>query len=185
MRSFLVFLFAIGLATSVAADEITESLELAIEYYEEGDVAGALDELAYTTQLLTELKAQGLGEFMPEPPEGWTMRMDEDPGLAGAFGGGIVAVGIYTHEESGDYAEITMMADNAVVNSMGMMLGNSTMMASLGKIVRIKRQNFVDQGDELSGMIGKVLIQANISSGDTGALQEILEGIDFRELDRF
>lgn len=50
-----------------AADDITDALGAAIEAYEDGDVAEALEEVAYATQLLNNLQAAGLTEFLPEP----------------------------------------------------------------------------------------------------------------------
>ena len=164
-------------------DEIAETLQSAMEAYEDGDIRYALDELAYATQLLNALVAEGLQDYLPEPLEGWTMTLDDEAGQGMAFmGGGTVARGEYTGP--GQSFSITLMADNPMVTSMGAMLGNSQMMAAMGGIERINRQNFLNQDGDLSALIAnRILIQAE--DGDTQTMIEHLETMDFREMMNF
>jgi hypothetical protein len=55
-----------------------------------------------------------------------------------------------------------MVADNPMVGAMAGMLGNASVMATMGRIERINGESFLNADDELSGLIGgRVLIQAN------------------------
>jgi hypothetical protein len=79
---------------------------------------------------------------------------------------------------------ITLMADNPMVAQMGAMLGNRAMMAMMGEIVRVNRENFLRQDADLTGLIGnRVLVQA--SGGDVDVMVAHLEQMDFSELERF
>ncbi len=164
-------------------DEIMTTLQSAMDAYADGDIQYALDELAYAQQLLNGLVAEGLQAYLPEPLEGWTMTIDEEAGQGMAFmGGGTIARGEYTGP--GQSFTITLMADNPMVTSMGAMLGNSQMMATMGRIVRINRQSFLDQDGDLSALIGnRILVQAE--DGDTEVMVRHLEQMDFREMMSF
>ncbi|MBC7157047.1 MAG: hypothetical protein H5U20_05975, partial [Rhodobacteraceae bacterium] len=63
---------ALALSTPARADEITDTLQSALDAYQAGDIAFALQDLAYATQLLNALKAEGLATFLPPAPDGWT-----------------------------------------------------------------------------------------------------------------
>ncbi len=185
MRYFLsaLALTAILQPAAAEADDITDALSAALEAYEEGDIQFALEEIAYATQLLNALKAEGLQNFLPEPLPGWTREITEDAGASlGFMGGGIAAEAEYTG--GGDSFQITMMADNQMVASLGAMLGNSALIASLGQLERINRESFVYSDGELQGLVGnRVLIQAR--GGELEDMIAHLEQLDFRDLADF
>lgn len=164
-------------------DEITATLQSAMEAYADGDIQYALDEIAYAQQLLQGLVAEGLQGYLPAPLDGWTMTIDEEAAQGmGFIGGGTIARGEYSGP--GPSFTITLMADNPMVNSMGAMLGNAQMMAAMGPIVRINRQNFLNQDGDLSALIGnRILIQAE--NGDEDTMVQHLEQMDFREVMMF
>ena len=162
-------------ACRACADRARDLNPLNIEY--------ALDELAYAQQLLQGLVAEGLQGYLPAPLDGWTMTIDEDAAQGmGFIGGGTIARGEYCGG-NGCFT-ITLMADNPMVNSMGAMLGNAQMMAAMGPIVRVNRQNFLNQDGDLSALIGnRILIQAE--DGEVDVMVEHLEQMDFREMMMF
>ncbi|MEM9736707.1 MAG: hypothetical protein AAF908_08905 [Pseudomonadota bacterium] len=143
-----------------AADEVTETIQAALEAYEAGDIATAKEELDFAAQLLSQLKAEGLSEFLPEPFEGWT-REEVDTQAAGAslFGGGQMAAALYASDE-GDL-EIRLMADSPMVTSMAAVLGNPALMGAMGTVKRVNRQRVVITPDgALQALIdGRVLVQ--------------------------
>lgn len=165
------------------ADDITDALAAATEAYEAGDIPDALGELAYATQLLNALQAQGLSNFLPEPLDGWTREIDDEISASlGFMGGGTAAEASYRGPTGG--FTITMMADNPMVASMGAMLGNAAIMGSMGRIVRINRENFLDADGDISGLIGnRILIQAE--GGPVEDMVAHLEQIDFDALEGF
>lgn len=171
------------LPASALADDITDALNAAIDAYEAGEVQDALAETAYATQLLNELQSQGLASFLPDPLDGWTRTVSDNPAQGlGFMGGGSAAEGTYTGPD-GSFT-IMMIADNPMVAAMGGMLSNPTMMATMGRIERIAGESFLDSDGELSGLIGnRVLIQA--SGVATDIMADHLEKVDFGELENF
>lgn len=181
----VAFLATILLAPVPAiADDITDALQAAIGSYEAGDVGEALEEITYATQLLNALQAQGFSAYLPEPLDGWTREVEENAGASlGFIGGGTAASANYSGP-SGQFS-ITMMADNPMVMSMAGILGNSGLMATMGTIERINRENFLNDNGDLSGLIGnRILIQAEGGSNLEDVIAH-LETIDFDELARF
>ncbi len=166
-----------------AADEITDTLNAAIEAYEEGEIADALDEVAYATQLLNALQAEGLTAFLPEPMPGWEREVTENASAAlGFMGGGTAAEATYSG--GGDRFTITIMADNPMVASMAGILGNRVIMSTMGQIERINRENFLNADGSISGLIGgRILLQAE--GGTDEDMIAHLEQIDFDELQGF
>ena len=164
-------------------DEITATLQSAMDAYADGDIQYALDELAYAQQLLQGLVAEGLQGYLPPALDGWTMTIDPEAAQGmGFIGGGTIARGEYC-SDSGCFT-ITLMADNPLVTSMGAMLGNAQMMAAMGPIVRVNRQNFLNQDGDLSALIGnRIMVQAE--NGDVDVMVEHLEQMDFREMMTF
>lgn len=177
-------LIAMLAVTSAAADEFSETMALAIEAYEAGDIADAQDELEYAQQLLQEMQGEDFVKYLPEALDGWTRELgDNDEGAAMAmFGGGVAAGATYINGNKS--FEIQLLADNSMVASMGMMLNNTATMAMMGKLVRVKREKFVDVDGEIQGMIGDVLIQ---TSGDADQEDVIahLEEMDFKALEDY
>ncbi|MBF9043466.1 hypothetical protein HKCCE4037_09015 [Rhodobacterales bacterium HKCCE4037] len=179
--TFLAALLLIPLPAS--ADDITDALNAAISAYEEGEIGDALGEIAYATQLLNALQAQGLTAFLPEPLPGYTREVSEDASSSlGFLGGGTAAEA--TYEGPNGRFTITMMADNPMVASMAGILGNAGIIATMGQLERINRENFMVSDNELSGLIGgRILIQA--SGGEIEDMVAHLEQIDFGELEGF
>ena len=56
---------------SVWADEVTDSVEEAMEYYKEGDFVEAANSLDYASQLIRQKRSGNLEVFLPDPLSGW------------------------------------------------------------------------------------------------------------------
>lgn len=179
-------LFAAGLlavSVSAAADEFTETLDAVAEAYAAGDIKAAAEDLAYASQLLQNMKGEAFTQLLPEPMDGWTREVDtETNATMGMFGGGVTARGDYRND-SGESFSITMMADNPGFMSLAGMYSNPQLLASMGEVIRIKRQSFVvNESGEVSGVVGgRTMIQA---SGDAPRETIIahLEQLDFDAL---
>ncbi len=185
MRFFLAASLAASLVvTPVLADEFTDTLALVLEAYEAGDINDAKDELAYATQLLQEMQGADFMQFLPEPLDGWTRELGDgsDNAAMVMFGGGVMAMATYSN--GSDSFEISIIADNSLVASMGMMLGNAATMAMMGKIVRVGREKFVSSDGEIQGLIGGVLLQASGSASEDDIIAH-LEKIDFDALEDY
>ncbi|MEM1064500.1 MAG: hypothetical protein AAF771_09425 [Pseudomonadota bacterium] len=171
-------------AAPAAADDVTEAINNALEAYNEGDTAYAAEELTFALQLLNEMKADGLSGFLPDPMEGWERQMDDSIAAGMSMMGGGIGAGA-EYENGGSYFSITIMADSPMVAALGGMLGNAAMItASGGKMVRVGREKFMQQDEEVTGLIGgRVLVQA--SGDDVEAIIAHLETMDFNALEDF
>jgi len=187
MKKFLTCLAALVVLTTVArADDVTDTLASALEAYEAGDIAYALEEVAYVQQLLNEMQSGALETFLPEAPEGWTREIDESAGMGmGAMGGtGVVATYRTETDSQAERFTITIMMDSPMVAGMAGLFGNAALLGSQGKLVRVGREKFLEQDDTLMGLIdGRVLIQ--VEGGRPEMVIPMLEAMDLRGLGRF
>ncbi|MBY8975492.1 hypothetical protein KHP62_06725 [Rhodobacteraceae bacterium NNCM2] len=179
MRIFAL-LAALPLLTAPAAhaDEISETIQAALEAYEAGDISLAKEELDFANQLLGQLKAEGLTAYLPEAMAGWTREDAESQSVgAAAFGGGLMAEANYSN--GSDDLSIRLMAENPMVSAMGAAFGNSALMGSMGTVKRINRQKLViGQDGQIQSLIdGKVLVQIDGSASveDKLAYFELLD----------
>jgi len=158
--SLTAVLAAALLVTPAAADEVEDALEAALEAYRAGDIALAREEVDFAATLIGQMKAEGLGGFLPEAMAGWTREEGDTSAQAlGAFGGGIVANATY-RGPGGDF-ELTLMAENQMVAAMGAMLSNTALMGSMGTVKRAGRQRYVvtREGDIQALINNRVMIQ--------------------------
>lgn len=184
------FALALGMglfaALPLQADPVTEALKTAIEAYEDGDIQYALDEITNAQRLIAEQKTAGLAGFLPEAPAGWTRELaptEANPAMA-FMGGGIFAEASYHKADRSDSFTIKLIADNPMVAQMGAMLGNSTLIAQMGKVRRINRVRFLEQDRTLQAMIGnRVLLQAEGAAAD--AMEPALATMDLAALEKF
>ncbi|EPX83081.1 hypothetical protein [Salipiger mucosus] len=173
---------ALLLSAPVRADEITDTLNGAIEAYEAGDVQCAIEELDYARQKLMEMKTEALGGYLPPAPEGWSREIgtEANAGLA-MMGGGVGAEAEYVSPEGESYS-LTLMADNPMVASMAPMIMNASAMGL--KMERIARQKFAVQDGQLMGLVAnRILVQLEGPDLDTG--KSLLETMDFDALAAF
>jgi len=184
MRLAAPLALALVVALPAQADEFTDTLQAALEAYEDGDIQYATEELAYAQQLLSDMKSDSLVEFLPPAPAGWTRSVDTEmtAGLAMMGGGGVGAEATYS--DGATRFSVTLLANSPMVTAMAGMFGNPAMMSAAGRIVRVGRQKYLDQDGDMSTMVGNsVLVQA--SGADPDAMLPILEEIDYRGLSRF
>lgn len=170
-----------ALAGTAGADDVTDTLNSAIEAYNEGDLQYALEELEYAKQLMLTMKTDALSGFLPEAPDGWTREVNSEINATlGMMGGGVGAEADYSKD--GESFTITILADNPMVGAMGAMIGNAAAMGM--KVERIGREKFAVQDGTVQGLIdSRILVKAE--GGDLDMMLATLEGIDFRELGRF
>ncbi|MFA8384781.1 MAG: hypothetical protein ACEPO2_04110 [Pelagibaca sp.] len=179
----LTFVAALSLPLVAQADEITDTLQAAIDAYNEGDVTYALEELDFARQKLMALRAEAFQQFLPEAPDGWTREVESEmqAGLA-MMGGGMGASAEYSAPDGSQYYSITMMADNAMVASMGAMVANAAAMGM--KVERVGRQRVaLNDGQAMAMVNNRILI--TVEGGDEALLMEAMERIDFDALSNF
>jgi len=165
------------------ADEISATIQSALDAYNAGDIKYATEELAFAQQQLQGLKAEGLQGFLPAAPDGWTRTVNTDMNAGMAMMGGGTGVEA-TYEGAGQSFTLSLTADSPMVGTFAAMFGNSAMMAAMGTIVRVGREKFVDQDGSLTGVMdGRILIQA--SGAPVDVMVPMLETMDFKALASF
>jgi hypothetical protein len=177
--------FTLAQPDTARADEVEESIQAALEAYQAGDVAMAKEELDFASQLLSQMKAAGLADFLPAPLPGWDREDAETQAMGAAMmGGGLSASAVYT---SGDKRlNIEMLADNPMVTAMAGMFGNTATMGAMGTVRRINRQKVVITNDgELQTLVNnRILIQMN-GSAPTEDMEAYFAEIDIEGLNDF
>ena len=138
---------ACGLLALVArADEITEQIDQAKSYYEEGDVGGAIGELEFAMQALRGKLSAALLETFPAAPAGWTAT-DDNEGATAAMPmmGGNVVQRTYSQEGGNGRIEARLMSGGGFMQGLASMFMNPAMLAAQpnAKRVRIGRENGV------------------------------------------
>jgi hypothetical protein len=171
-------------AGAAQADQISDTIQSALDAYNAGDIQYAAEELAFAQQQIQSLKADGLSAFLPEAPEGFTRTVNTEMNAAlGMMGGGTGAEARY--EGASESFTLTLTADSPLVAQMSAMLGNAMVMAQMGgKIVRVGRLKFLDQDGSMMGLVGnRVLVQ--ITGASNEVMLPLLEQIDFAALEGF
>ncbi|WP_298495237.1 hypothetical protein [uncultured Maritimibacter sp.] len=169
------------IAAPALADDVTDTLASALEAYEAGDIAYAMEELDYAKTLLAALKTEALSKYLPEAPPGWTLTVNEDANAGMAmFGGGTGTEGAYSNGT--DSVTITLMADNPMVTAFGGMLANAAVMGN--KVERVGRQKFMIQDGEMTALVdNRILVQADGAAPEV--MIPLLEAIDYKALEDF
>lgn len=169
-------------APSAMADEIEDTISAALEAYRAGDLARTREELDYAAQLVSQLKAQGLSAFLPEPMAGWIRSM-QDAQSAAMFGGGLFAGADY--EKDGETVSIQLIADSPIIMGMSAIFANPALMAAQGRVKRIGRERVLIQDDQITGIVAnRIMIQITGSAPENVKLA-YLEAIDLRALADF
>jgi hypothetical protein len=183
-RTTLAALAVLLAAGPLSADEFTEVVEGALGAYADGDITAAREDLEYALKLLSEMKAEGLVAFLPEPLDGWQRELSEVQagGAFAMFGGGTTASATYLR--GGDEFTITLVANSPMVAGMGAMISGLGTMGG-GRTIRIQRQQFAVTDGEIQGVVaGSVLVQAS-GQAPVEAMQAHLETMDMRGLGEF
>lgn len=187
MLRLLPALLALGLSAAPSlADEVTDTLEGALQAYRDGDVTAAREDIDYAAKLLAAMRAESLAKFLPDALPGWTRAdadAEESGGMMSMLGGGTAASATYTKDD-GTELKIDLVASSPMVSGIAAMVSS---MGSMGgaKPMRIKRTEFADSDGDLQGVVdGNVMISA---AGDATLDEKkaYLEAMDFDALADF
>jgi hypothetical protein len=128
-----------GLAIAPAgADEITDQLDQARAFYEEGDIGGAIAELEFTIEALRGQIAAQLRETFPEPPPGWSVEAGDGSGGANPFLGGNVVSRTYRQDGGSGRIEAQLMTGGGFMQGLAAMMLNPQMLAAQPNARRIR-----------------------------------------------
>lgn len=172
------------------ADDVTDSIDEAVTAYKNKDYSTAASALEQAVQLIRQKRAEGLTQFLPKAPQGWTSE-DEATASAGAaamFGGGVSAKREY---DKGDaHVTVTFLTDSPMMQAV-MMWTNSPMFASAdgGKLERIKGQKAIvkykasDKDGSINIVVaGTLLVTIEGREVTDVELKSFAEAIDYGKL---
>jgi hypothetical protein len=184
MRALAAALLVAGmtLPLAVKADEITDQIDQGRQYYEQGDLTGAISELEFALQAMRGRIGEQLLATFPEAPEGWTAEdtSDKSQGAAAFTGSGTMLSRTYRSGEGDGESSIEaqLMTGGGFLQGLAGMLMNPQVLAAQpnAKRVRIGRDNAVvtyDAEDRSSQLVidlggkGTIMLQGhNVASGD-------------------
>jgi len=182
-----VILFAIS--SPALADDVKDSINEALDYYNNGEYSDAVDSLNYASQLIQQKKSENLTTFLPEPLEGWTSKKPKS-NTAGAamFGGGITATRQYMKGKNNITVEI--VTDSPMLQSMMMMFSNPMYATSDGgKLEKIKRQKAIvkfnpdtNRGDIKIVVANRFLVTVKGNNTTIKELKDYAKAIDYKKL---
>jgi len=147
---------ALLLGSSVTtADDVTDSIEEALEAYKDKDYVMATQALETAVQMIKQKKGESLAALLPEPPDGWEADEAESQAAGAAmFGGAVTAERVYRKGEA--EVSVKYVTDSPMLQGIMMMLGNP-MFASAngGKLIRLNGQRAIleHDKDEQSGSL--------------------------------
>ena len=194
IRFLLILLscLSIFVSATVWADDVTDSIEEALEYYNEGDFVEAASSLDYASQLIRQKRSGSLESFLPEPLSGWTAKDVESQASGGAsIGGMISAKRIYRMEQS--QITIEIITDSPMLQSMVMMFSNPAYAsADGGKLTKIEKQKAVikykpsnKNGDINIVVAKKYLVTVKGRKVKESDLVDYASAINYKKLKKF
>ncbi|MGB5443940.1 MAG: hypothetical protein WBM99_00425 [Psychromonas sp.] len=188
MSGLLLILLTFSATTS--ADDIQDSINEALQYYNNGEYKDAADSLNYATQLIQQKRGGGLELFLPQPLTGWTVRETSSQAMGAAmFGGGITAE--RTYNKGASSISVQIITDSPMMQGMMMMFSNPMYAtADGGKLERISREKAIvkyDPGNKDGNINMVVANRFLVTIEGQGVTKEELvayaEAIDYKKLE--
>ena len=184
-----ITILLMAISPLVYADDVTDSINEAQDYYESGEYSSAVDSLNYASQLIQQKKSENLKSFLPEPLEGWTSKKTKSNAAGAAmFGGGITATRQYIKGKNNITVEI--VTDSPLLQSMMMMFSNPMYATSDGgKLEKIKRQKAIvkfnpdtNRGDIKIVIANRFLVTVTGNRTTKEDLKAYAKAIDYKKL---
>lgn len=169
------------------ADDVEDALSLALDAYRAGDIKTAQEEVAFASQVLSQMKAAGLSDFLPAAPQGWARELTQSTGAGtAALGGGSMAEATYRRDADGSNASVQIMVGGQFVGAMAGMFGNVAMLGTLGEVRRINRQQVVitNEGDIQSLVDNRIMINVG-GNAPVEVKEDFFRAINLDELAQF
>jgi hypothetical protein len=181
-----------GSSVPSLADEIIESINEALEYYEEKDYAEAVSSLDYAAQLIRQKRAEGLQGLLPAPLSGWKAEDVESEAVPQAMFGGMISAKRQYHKDS-SMITVEISSDSPVLQGMAMMFSNPAYAtAEGGKLKRIKKQKAIikyrasnQEGDITLIVDRRFLISIKGRNVGEEDLVDYASAIDYKKLKKF
>ncbi len=183
----LVSLFAF--ACNASADDVTDTIEEAMEAYKKGEYKKASEDLSYALEAINQKKGNDLKAYLPEPLEGWTAEEAvAQTANVTMLGEGTMLSRTYHRFES--LITIEMVMDSPLMQGVAMMMSNPMFRSSeMGELTRINKEKAMVKYDnkEKSGNITMVVANRIMITikGETVSKEELIayaHAIDLKKL---
>ncbi len=171
------------------ADDVTDSINEGLEYYQKGDHGSAVESLNFAVQLIQQMKGAGLEAFLPEPLDGWTAEPANSQATGAAMMGGSVSAN-REYSKGSSSVDIQIITDSPMLQGVMMMFSNPMFAASSGgKLEKINGEKGIVKYDAGSRDGEVQLVIANrfyivVNGNDVNKddLINYAQGIDFKKL---
>ena len=173
----LLSLTALLFASGVFADDVTDSINEAVDLYQNGAYRKAASRLDFAAQLIRQKRGESLKAILPEPLQGWTSEKPSSQAVGSAMMGGMVsAERVYKKADCSIIVRVT--TDSPMIQGMAMMMSNPAFAKSTGaKVLKVKDQQAIMNFRETSKS-GDL----NIIAGDTHLITVEGNGITEKDL---
>lgn len=198
LRSLASTVLLVGVAMPAMADQVTDQLDQAKTYYQDGDLAGASNELQFALQDIKAQLAEKYKAGFPDAPAGWTIEDSDDSGDSSAamaiLGGGTSVTRTYKQTDGEGTVTASLMLDNPMVQGFAAMMTNPAIMAQQpnARRLRMGRDNAIitfdkeNQSGDATYLLGggRMMLKlegSNLSDGGA-ILEELTKGWKVDEL---
>jgi hypothetical protein len=190
IRTWLVVLLCSLVFSGLAfADDVTDAIDEAMQYYQDGKYSDAMTSLNYASQLIGQKKGGDLQSFLPQPLDGWEAEEATSQSMGAAMlGGGISAERQYNKGSSS--VRIQIVTDSPMLQSMMMMFGNPMLAgADGGKLEKIAgekaivKYNAADKSGDIKLVIAnRFLVTLDGNDASLEDLKAYASTIDYKKL---
>ncbi len=172
-----------------AEDDVINSINEGMEFYQSGEYGEATSSLNYAVQLIQQKKGDALAGLLPEPLDGWTAgEVESQAAGAAMFGGGITAEREYSKGNS--RVDIKIITDSPMLQAVMMMFSNPIFAtADGGKMERIGRQKAIvkytpaDNSGELQMVVSnRFLVTVEGSDISRDEMLDFAKAIDLKKM---
>lgn len=175
-------------ASAACADDITDSIGEALEYYNNGEYTEAVSNLNYAAQLIQQKKGGSLESFLPEPLKGWKAEKTSSQAAGAGIFGGVTAEREYTKGNSS--VSVTIVTDSPMLQGMAVMFSNPAFAVSDGgKMEKIAGQKAIvkyntadQQGDVQIMVASRFLVSIDGREVNKSELKKYAEAINYKKL---
>ena len=179
-------------AIPVCADEILDSINEAIEAYNEKEYAEAAESLDYAKQLILQMRSENIMKVLPEPLPGWESKTAQTQSM-GMLGGMAGVEKEYFKPGTGDQGRkritINIMAESPMMQGMMAMFNPAYAGAQGGKLQKIKRNKAIvkynpdSRSGEANVLVKKsYIVSIKGNSVDKKDLLDYAEAVDYKGL---
>ena len=127
----------------VRADDVTDSINEALKYYNESNFVEVANSLDYAAQLIRQKQSANLQDYLPKALAGWTEETVTGQAVAPAMFGGMISAEKRYHRESSTVM-VKLITESPIIQGLMMMFSNPMLATSDGgRLQKIANQKAI------------------------------------------